>query len=182
MLGTESQQYLSKSLTGLVEDDSEPAGNAGGDVDPSGVPFAALLATTATDSIFAARHALGLKRVTAISPYTEAVDEAEHRFFAEGGIETTAGAHLGIVDGFRLAEPDAEAILDLAARRMGPTIRRADRRVPQFPLPSGYRYAGDAERKAGGYLDTWRGSTCRALVLKFAADRVGASHLCQKGV
>ena len=71
-------------------------------------------ATTATDSIFAACHALGIKRVTAISPYSEAVDTAEHRFFAEGGIETVAGAHLGIADGFRLAEPGAEAILDLA--------------------------------------------------------------------
>src|SRR5712692_605007 len=71
-------------------------------------------ATTATDSIFAACRKLGLKRVTAISPYTEAVDTAEHRFFAEGGIETIAGAHLGIVDGFRLAEPEPEAILELA--------------------------------------------------------------------
>src|SRR6202035_3332794 len=66
----------------------------------AGVP-----ATTATDSIFAACRALGLQRVTAISPYTEAVDAAEHRFFAEGGIETVARAHLGIADGFRLAEP-----------------------------------------------------------------------------
>src|SRR5712692_4060465 len=71
-------------------------------------------ATTATDSIFAACRALGLKRVTAISPYTEAVDAAEHRFFAEGGIETIAGAYLGISDGFRLAEPTPEAILDFA--------------------------------------------------------------------
>jgi maleate isomerase len=75
----------------------------------AGVP-----ATTATDSIFAGCRALGLKRVTAISPYTEAVDAAEHRFFAEGGIETVAGAHLGIADGFRLAEPEPDAILDLA--------------------------------------------------------------------
>lgn len=71
-------------------------------------------ATTAADSIFAACRALGLKRVTAISPCSEAVDAAEHRFFAEDGIEAVAGAHLGIADGFRLAEPDAEAILDLA--------------------------------------------------------------------
>jgi maleate isomerase len=71
-------------------------------------------ATTATDSIFAACRALAMKRVTAISPYTEAVDAAEHRFFAAGGIETVAGAHLGITDGFRLAEPEPEAILDLA--------------------------------------------------------------------
>jgi maleate isomerase len=75
----------------------------------AGVP-----ATTATDSIFAACSALGLKRVTAISPYIEAVAAAEHRFLAEGGIETVAGAHLGITDGFRLAEPEPDAILDLA--------------------------------------------------------------------
>jgi maleate isomerase len=77
-------------------------------------------ATTATDSIFAACRALGLKRVTAISPYTEAVDTAEHRFFAEGGIETVASAHLGITDGFRLAEPEPDAILDLALRTWDP--------------------------------------------------------------
>ena len=75
----------------------------------TGVP-----ATSATNSIFAACAALGMKRVTAISPYPEAVDAAEHRFFAEGGVETIAGAHLGITDGFRLAEPAPEAILDLA--------------------------------------------------------------------
>jgi len=61
-----------------------------------------------------------LKRVTSISPYTEAVDEAEHRFFAAGGIETVAGAHLGITDGFRLAEPEPEAILDLALSAWDP--------------------------------------------------------------
>ena len=77
----------------------------------AGVP-----ATTATDSIFAACRALSLKRVTAISPYTEAVDASEHHFFAEGGIETVAGGHLGIAEGFRLAEPGPDAILDLALR------------------------------------------------------------------
>ena len=77
----------------------------------AGVP-----ATTAIDSIFAACRALGLRRVTAISPYIEVVDASEHRFFAEGGIETVAGAHLGIAEGFRLAEPGPDAILDLALR------------------------------------------------------------------
>ena len=33
-----------------------------------------------------------MKRVTAISPYSEAVDAAEHCFFAEGGIETIAAS------------------------------------------------------------------------------------------
>src|SRR5438874_8004541 len=70
--------------------------------------------TSATHSIFTACEKLGLRRVVAISPYTAEVDAAEHCFFAEGGIETIAGAHLGISDGFRLAEPSPDRILDLA--------------------------------------------------------------------
>src|SRR5205085_3814524 len=77
-------------------------------------------ATSATNSIFAACAALDMKRVTAISPYTQEVDAAEHRFFAEGGVETIAGAHLGITDGFRLAEPAPEAILDFALSAWDP--------------------------------------------------------------
>jgi maleate cis-trans isomerase len=52
--------------------------------------------------------------VTAISPYPEAVDAAEHRFFAEGGVDCIASACLGITDGLRLAEPEPAAIFDLA--------------------------------------------------------------------
>jgi maleate isomerase len=71
-------------------------------------------ATSATNSIFAACAALGLKRVTAVSPYAEEVDAAEQRFFAEGGVETISAAHLGITEGFHLAEPEPAEILDLA--------------------------------------------------------------------
>jgi maleate isomerase len=76
--------------------------------------------TSATHSILSACAALGMHRVTAISPYTAEVDAAEHRFFAEAGIETIAGAHLGISEGFRLAEPAPEAILDFALGAWGP--------------------------------------------------------------
>jgi maleate isomerase len=76
--------------------------------------------TSATNSIFAACARLGMKRVTAISPYADGVDAAEHRFFAEGGIETVASANLGITDGFGLAEPSPEAILDLALATWDP--------------------------------------------------------------
>jgi maleate isomerase len=76
--------------------------------DIAGVP-----GTSATHSIFEACARLGMTRVTAISPYPAEVDAAEHRFFVEGGVATIAGAHLGISDGFSLAEPGPEAILDL---------------------------------------------------------------------
>jgi len=77
-------------------------------------------ATTATHSIFAACRALGIGRVTSISPYSDEIDAAEHKFFAEGGVETIAGANLGITDGLRLAEPGAKAILDLAMSAWDP--------------------------------------------------------------
>jgi maleate isomerase len=70
--------------------------------------------TSATHSIFAACAALGMTRVTAVSPYADEIDAAEHRFFAEGGIATVAGANLGITGGDDLAAPEPEAILDLA--------------------------------------------------------------------
>jgi maleate isomerase len=70
--------------------------------------------TSATASILAACAALGLRQVTAISPYPEEVDAAEHRFFAEAGIATIASCCFGIADGFRLAEPEPAAILDRA--------------------------------------------------------------------
>ena len=76
--------------------------------------------TSATNSIFAACARLGMKRVTAISPYADEVDAAEHRFFAEGGIETVASANRGITDGFGLAEPSPESILDLALATWDP--------------------------------------------------------------
>ena len=49
---------------------------------------------------------------------------AEHRFFAEIGVETVAHAYLGITDGFGLAEPNAEAILDLALGGRGHPVER----------------------------------------------------------
>lgn len=77
--------------------------------------------TTATHSIFTACAKLGLKRVVAISPYVEEVDTAEHKFFTEGGVETIAGACLGISDGFGLAAPGPDRILDLALGAWNPT-------------------------------------------------------------
>ena len=110
-------------------------------------------ATTATDSIFAACHALGLKRVTAISPYTEAVDTAEHRFFAEGGVDC---ARRRLSRHHRWVSPSRTRTrrdLRSGARRVGPAIGRADRRLPQFPLAPDHRRARGADRQAGRDLD-----------------------------
>lgn len=75
----------------------------------AGVP-----ATTAAHAIMQAAAALGVRRVAAVSPYTQAIDAAEHRYFAAAGLEVIGGACLGITDGFRLAEPTAEGLVALA--------------------------------------------------------------------
>jgi maleate isomerase len=82
----------------------------------AGVP-----ATTATHSLLSACATLGLKRVTAVSPYTAAIDILEHKFFEEAGIAIAAGAHLDIDEGFRLAAPGHDEILDLALGAWDPS-------------------------------------------------------------
>jgi maleate isomerase len=75
----------------------------------AGVP-----AFTATRGIIEALHAVRAKRLAVCSPYTTAIDDAEHVFFTEAGFEIVGSAHLGISDAFRLADPTAEEIMQLA--------------------------------------------------------------------
>ena len=77
----------------------------------AGVP-----AFTATRGIIDALHAVGARRIAVCSPYTKAIDDAEHEFFSAAGFEILGSAHLGIADAFALADPAAEEILALAQR------------------------------------------------------------------
>lgn len=77
-------------------------------------------ATTAAHAIISALHAVAAKRISIVSPYPAKVDEAEHRYFADAGFEVLGGAFLGIVDGFRLAEPAPDTLYDLGKRGMAP--------------------------------------------------------------
>ena len=73
-------------------------------------------ATTATHSILSALSAIGARRISLVSPYTDEVDAMEHAFFEAAGLEILSGAHLGISETFRLAEPSAAELIDLARR------------------------------------------------------------------
>ncbi len=85
-------------------------------VDHYGMP-----ATTAAHAIISALKAVGAsKRISIVSPYPANVDEAEHRYFESAGFEVLGGAFLGISDGFRLAEPEPETLLDLGLRGCDP--------------------------------------------------------------
>ena len=70
-------------------------------------------ATTAAHAIITALKTLGAKRISAVSPYTAAIDAAEHRYFAAAGFDVLGGAHLGITDNFKLAEPSPETLFKL---------------------------------------------------------------------
>lgn len=74
----------------------------------AGVP-----AFTATSAIIEALRALGAKRIAVCSPYTKAIDDAEHEFFSAAGFEILGAAHLGITDAFKLADPTADEIYAL---------------------------------------------------------------------
>lgn len=72
--------------------------------------------TTAAHAIITAAKALSAQTVSIVSPYTEEVDRAEHRYFEGAGLKVVGGACLGITDGFALAEPSPETLFDLGVR------------------------------------------------------------------
>ncbi|MFJ1256654.1 hypothetical protein [Cupriavidus sp. CuC1] len=76
---------------------------------------------TAVGAITEALHQLGVWRLSIASPYTEAIDQAEQRFFAELGFRVDGAAHLGIGDGFSLACPTPEEIYALGRRAWRPS-------------------------------------------------------------
>ena len=71
---------------------------------------------TATSAIIDALHVVGAKRLSICSPYTKAIDDAEHVFFSAAGFEILGSAHLGITDAFALADPTPEAIYALCKK------------------------------------------------------------------
>ncbi len=73
-------------------------------------------ATTAAHAILTGLKTVGAKSVSIVSPYTAAVDEAEHRYFESAGLRVLGGAFLGITDGFKLAEPEPGTLYELGLR------------------------------------------------------------------
>jgi maleate isomerase len=73
-------------------------------------------ATTAAHAILQAADALGVRKVSLVSPYTSAVAEAEHAYFESAGLKVLGGAHLGIADGFQLAAPTPDELFQLGRK------------------------------------------------------------------
>lgn len=77
-------------------------------------------ATTATHAILSALNALGARKICVVSPYTDEVDELEHRFFVDAGFDLVGSANLAISDTFNLASPTSSTLLALARRGWRP--------------------------------------------------------------
>jgi maleate isomerase len=75
-------------------------------------------ATTAAHAIITGLRTLGARRISMVSPYPAKLDAAEHAYFAKAGFDVLGGDCLGIVDGFRLAEPSPETLFALGKRGM----------------------------------------------------------------
>lgn len=73
-------------------------------------------ATTAAHAIVTALEHVGAKSVSIVSPYTKAVDEAEHLYFESAGFTVLGGACLGISDGFALATPEPAELYALGLK------------------------------------------------------------------
>lgn len=73
-------------------------------------------ATTAAHALSTAIEVFDGKRISVVSPYPDALDEAEHRYFSEAGYEVLGGANLGIADGFALAEPEPGTLYELGIK------------------------------------------------------------------
>ena len=78
-------------------------------------------AVTATRAITLALERFGARRLAVASPYTDEIDAAEHRFFSDAGFGIVGSAHLGISDSFRLADPSAQEICELARAAWHPS-------------------------------------------------------------
>lgn len=72
--------------------------------------------TTAAHAILTALKTIGAKTVSLVSPYTKAVDEAEHHYFETAGLKVAGGDYLGISDGFELASPSPAALFELGMK------------------------------------------------------------------
>lgn len=127
-------------------------------------------ATTAAHAIITGLHTVGAKAISIVSPYTKAVDEAEHHYFESAGFRVYGGAFLSIKDGFRLAEPSVETLLDLGRRGMDP---RADALVISCLNTRSHMVIATLEKELGKPVVTSTQATLwHALRLSGIEDRI----------
>jgi maleate isomerase len=135
-------------------------------------------ATTAAHALLTAARTLGAATVSIVSPYTDEVDAAEHRYFESAGLKVVGGAHLGISDGFQLAEPGPDALFELGKKGLDP---RADILVISCLNTRSHLVIGALERTIGKpVISSTQATLWHALRLAGIEDRIsGFGRLLQ---
>ena len=75
---------------------------------------------TAVHAAIEALRLMGARSIAVASPYPDAIDLMEHRFFTDAGFTVLGSANLGIADSYRLAEPTPDDIVELGLRAWCP--------------------------------------------------------------
>lgn len=74
---------------------------------------AGIPSTTATEALIAALEAQRIRKITIVSPYTDDIDAAEHRYLEQAGFDILGSENFGIANSFDLALPTRDEIVDL---------------------------------------------------------------------
>ncbi len=128
-------------------------------------------ATTAAHAILQAARTLGARKVSLVSPYTAAVADAEHGYFQSAGMEVLSGAHLGISDGFRLADPTPDELFQLGRKGWS---EGSDALIISCLNTRSHAVIADLEDALGKPVITSTQATLwHALRLADVADRIG---------
>src|SRR5262249_38328323 len=89
--------------------------------------------TTAAHAILTAADALGARKVSIVSPYTKEVDQDEHRYFDNVGLEVLGGARLGVSTRFKLGRPQPASASATASNSRSPIPRRCSNSAAKDP-------------------------------------------------
>lgn len=108
-------------------------------------------ATSATHALLSAIAALGGRRMSVVSPYTEEVDTLDRQFFEQAGLHVVSSAHLGIED-VRARDADRRGPAGSGAARLVRGRGYPRHHLPQhaFGARGGDHRSGD--RQAGRHL------------------------------
>lgn len=108
-------------------------------------------ATSATHALLSAIAALGGRRMSVVSPYTEEVDTLDRQFFEQAGLHVVSSAHLGIED-VRARDADRRGPAGSGAARLVRGRGYPRHHLPQhaFGARGGNHRSGD--RQAGRHL------------------------------
>ena len=110
-------------------------------------------ATTAAHAILQAADALGVRKVSLVSPYTSAVAEAEHAYFESAGTQGAGRRAPRYCRWLPTRCADARRAFSVGAQGLEWRVRCAHHLLPEYPLACRDRGPGRGARQTGHHVD-----------------------------